>query len=49
MEYILKRKMGKAAMKKLMIVTVIGLLFTAIEAIGGVMSQSLAILTDAAH
>ena len=44
-----KRKIGDAAMNKLITVTVIGLLFTLVEALGGLISGSLAILTDAAH
>lgn len=46
---IAKNESGKRAIKKLVIVTVIGLLFCTIEVVGGIISGSLAILTDAAH
>lgn len=37
------------AMRKLILITVFALLFMTIEIIGGALSDSLAILTDAAH
>lgn len=47
--FVTKNEHGKRAIKKLVIVTVIGLFFCAVEVIGGIISGSLAILTDAAH
>ena len=37
------------AAKKLLLVTLISVLFMSVELVGGIMSNSIAILTDAAH
>ena len=37
------------AAKKLLLVTLISVLFMSLELVGGIMSNSIAILTDAAH
>jgi len=44
-----KLKLGNKAFKKLKIVLIICVFFMVSEIIGGIMSNSLAILTDAAH
>ena len=40
---------GIAAAKKLLLVTIVSFVFMGVEAVGGIWSGSLAILTDAAH
>lgn len=40
---------SKRAIKKLVVVSIICLIFCTVEAVGGLLSGSLAILTDAAH
>lgn len=44
-----KRKEGQTAMSKLVIVTIICFLFMGGEIVGGIISGSIAIMTDAAH
>lgn len=48
-KFLRKVEEGKRAMKKLLFVTIICFLFMAAEFVGGVISKSLAILSDAAH
>jgi len=40
---------NKKAMKKLLCVTIMTLVFVAVEITGGIMANSIAILSDAAH
>ena len=48
-EFQKKLKLGNKAFKKLTVVVVICFLFMIVEVVGGLISGSLAILTDAAH
>ena len=43
------KKQNQAAMKKLIIVTVLSAVFMTIEIVGGVAAHSIAIISDAAH
>ena len=43
------KKQNQAAMKKLIIVTVLSAVFMTIEIIGGVAAHSIAVISDAAH
>ena len=44
-----KMAQGRRAIKKLVLVTFVCIVFCGVEAAGGIISGSLAILTDAAH